>query len=170
MFKCLRQNLNGEVNEIFWFFQSEPANVKKRHSLSIRQLLHFIYRTFDIGTPHTLLRQCHRPWLKNWALKSQRGGRWWPSIYLWPCLRFRVNPRPLINHPDDNDRRTLVIHMSFSFWLLTFESGDSSQVKKDITDCKGEEINKMTTIFTQKRQLRTILSENSCHFVNFQAL
>ena len=81
-----------------------------------------------------------------------------------------MNPRPLINHPDDNDRRTLVIHMSFSFWLLTFESGDSSQVKKDITDCKGEEINKMTTIFTQKRQLRTILSENSCHFVNFQAL
>ena len=75
VFESLRQDLNGEVNEIFWFFQSEPANVKKRHSLSIRQLLHFIYRTFDIGTPHTLLRQCHRPWLKNWALKSQRGGR-----------------------------------------------------------------------------------------------
>ena len=76
VFKRLRQNLNGEVNEIFWFFQSEPANVKKKkHSLLIRQLLHFIYRTFDIRAPHTLLRQCYRPWSKNWALKSQRGGR-----------------------------------------------------------------------------------------------
>ena len=35
VFKRLRQNLNGEVNEIFWFFQSEPANVKKKKTLFI---------------------------------------------------------------------------------------------------------------------------------------
>ena len=64
----------------------------------------------------------------------------------------------------------LGVHMFFSFWLLTFELRDLSQVKKEIIDCKGEQIHKMTTILTQKRQLRTILSENSCHFVNFQAL
>ena len=39
--------------------------------------------------------------------------------------------------------------MSFSFGLLASESRDLSQDEKEITDCKAEEIHKMTTIFTQ---------------------
>ena len=57
--------------------------------------------------------------------------------------------------------------MSSSFGLLGVESRDFSHAEKERTACKAEEIHKMTTIFTQKRQPRNIFSENSCHFVNF---
>ena len=40
--------------------------------------------------------------------------------------------------------------MSSSFWLLEVESCDFSQAEKERTACKGEQIHKMTTIFTQK--------------------
>ena len=43
--------------------------------------------------------------------------------------------------------------MSSSFWLLRVESRDSSQAEKERTDCKVEQIHKMTTIFTQKDNL-----------------
>ena len=33
VFESLRQNLDGEVNEIFGFFQPEPANVKEKDTL-----------------------------------------------------------------------------------------------------------------------------------------
>ena len=36
------------------------------------------------------------------------------------------------------------------------------KLRKKKTACKGEQIHKMTTIFTQV----VILNENSCHFVN----
>jgi hypothetical protein len=49
---------------------------------------------------------------------------------------------------------------------LGVESPDFSHADKERTACKAEQIHKMTTIFTQKRQPRTILTENSCHFVN----
>jgi hypothetical protein len=39
--------------------------------------------------------------------------------------------------------------MSFSFWLLRVESHDFSQAERERTDCIAEQINKMTTIFTQ---------------------
>ena len=39
--------------------------------------------------------------------------------------------------------------MSPSFWLLVVESCDFSQAEKEITACKAEQINEMTTIFTQ---------------------
>ena len=43
--------------------------------------------------------------------------------------------------------------MSFSFWLLGVESRDFSHAekerKKERTDCKAEQIHKITTIFTQ---------------------
>ena len=54
--------------------------------------------------------------------------------------------------------------MSSSFWLLQVESCDFFQAEIERSACKAEQIHKMTTIFT--RQPRTILSENSCHFVN----
>ena len=49
--------------------------------------------------------------------------------------------------------------MSSSFWLLEVESRDFSHAEKERTACKAEQIN-------SKRQPRTILNENSCHFVN----
>ena len=39
--------------------------------------------------------------------------------------------------------------MSSRFWLLRVESRDFSQVEKEGTACKAEQIHKMTTIFTQ---------------------
>ena len=42
-----------------------------------------------------------------------------------------------------------VVYMSSSFWLLAVESRDLSQAEKEITAFKAEQINKMTTIFTQ---------------------
>ena len=43
--------------------------------------------------------------------------------------------------------------MSSSFWLLKVESRDFSQAEKERTACQAEQINKMTTIFTQKDNL-----------------
>ena len=39
--------------------------------------------------------------------------------------------------------------MSSSFWLLGVESHDFSLAEKERTACKAEQINKITTIFTQ---------------------
>ena len=39
--------------------------------------------------------------------------------------------------------------MSSSFWLLGVESRNFSNAEKERTACKAEQINKMTTIFTQ---------------------
>ena len=39
--------------------------------------------------------------------------------------------------------------MCSSFWLLGVELRDFSQAEKETTDCKDEQIHKMTTIFTQ---------------------
>ena len=39
--------------------------------------------------------------------------------------------------------------MSSSFWLLALGSRDLSQAEKERNSCKAEQINKMTTIFTQ---------------------
>ena len=44
---------------------------------------------------------------------------------------------------------TKVLYMSSSFWLLGFESRDFSHAEKERTACKDEQIQKMTTIFTQ---------------------
>ena len=41
-----------------------------------------------------------------------------------------------------------VVYMSSSFWLLAVGSNDLSQAEKEITACKAEQINKMTTIFS----------------------
>ena len=56
--------------------------------------------------------------------------------------------------------------MSSSFRLLGVESRDFSQAKKERTACKALQIHKMTNYFHSKRQPRTILSKNSCHFMN----
>ena len=42
-----------------------------------------------------------------------------------------------------------VVYMSSSFWLLAVGSRDLSPAEKKITACKAEQINKMTTIFSQ---------------------
>ena len=44
--------------------------------------------------------------------------------------------------------------MSSSFGLLAPESRDFFQAEKDKTACKGEQIHKMTTSFTQNDKLR----------------
>ena len=44
--------------------------------------------------------------------------------------------------------------MSSSFWLLAVGSCDLSQAEKETTACKADQIHKMTTIFTQKDNLR----------------
>ena len=59
---------------------------------------------------------------------------------------------------------SLVLYMSSSFWLLQVESHDLSQAEKKRTTWTAERIYKMT-IYSKKLP-RTILSENSCHFVN----
>ena len=56
--------------------------------------------------------------------------------------------------------------MSSTFVLLWGESRGVSHAEKERTVWKDAQIQKMTTIFTQKRHPRTIFSENSCHFVN----
>ena len=43
--------------------------------------------------------------------------------------------------------------MSSSFWQLGVESRDFSQAEKGRTDCKAEQIHKLTTIFTQNDNL-----------------
>ena len=43
--------------------------------------------------------------------------------------------------------------MFSNFWLLAVGSLDLSQAEKEITDCKVEQIHKLTTIFTQKDNL-----------------
>ena len=40
-------------------------------------------------------------------------------------------------------------YMSSSFWLLGVESRDFSHAGKERTDCKADQIHKMTIIFTQ---------------------
>ena len=57
--------------------------------------------------------------------------------------------------------------MSSSFGLLALGSRDLSQDEKEITSCKAEQINKMTTIFTLNSPMVVVLRQNSCHFVNF---
>ena len=42
-----------------------------------------------------------------------------------------------------------VFYMSSSFWLLAVGSNDLSEAEKEITACKAEQTNKMTTIFSQ---------------------
>ena len=42
-----------------------------------------------------------------------------------------------------------VVYMSSSFWLLAVGSNDLSEAEKEITACKAEQTNKMTTIFSQ---------------------
>ena len=51
--------------------------------------------------------------------------------------------------------------MSLSLWYST-----CPQAEKERTACKAGQIHKMTTIFGQKQQPRTILSKNNCQFVN----
>ena len=43
--------------------------------------------------------------------------------------------------------------MSSSFWLLGVESPDFPQPEKEGTACKAEQVDKMTTIFTQNNNL-----------------
>ena len=43
----------------------------------------------------------------------------------------------------------MILYMWFSFWLLGVESRDFSHAEKERTACKDEQIQKMTTIFTQ---------------------
>ena len=66
-----------------------------------------------------------------------------------------------------NDKQPLVLYMSSSFWLLGVESRDFSQAEKERKKVLPK-LNKFTkdNYFQSKRQPRTILSENSCHFVN----
>ena len=47
-----------------------------------------------------------------------------------------------------------VLYISSSLWLLGFESRDFSHGEKERTACKAEQIKKMTTIFTQRDNLR----------------
>ena len=42
-----------------------------------------------------------------------------------------------------------VLYMSSSFWQLGVESRDFFHAEKERNACKGEQIHKMTTIFTQ---------------------
>ena len=46
-----------------------------------------------------------------------------------------------------------VVYMSSSFWLSAVESRDLSQAEKKIPAFKAEQINKMTTIFSQNDNL-----------------
>ena len=58
--------------------------------------------------------------------------------------------------------------MSSSFWLLGVQSRDFSQAEKERTTILAKPSNSQNAnYFHSKRQPRTILSENSCHFVNF---
>ena len=50
---------------------------------------------------------------------------------------------------------TKVIYMSSRFWLLSVGSRDLSQAEKEITDCKDEQLYKMT-IFTQNDKLEPL--------------
>jgi hypothetical protein len=52
----------------------------------------------------------------------------------------------------------------FGCWELTHVT--FIMLTKKWTACKTEEIQKITMIFTQRRQQMTTLSENSCHFVD----
>ena len=49
-----------------------------------------------------------------------------------------------------------VLYMSSIFWLLGVESRDFSQAENERTACKAEQIHKMTTIFTQNDNLRSL--------------
>ena len=61
----------------------------------------------------------------------------------------------------------LILGCSTCPLVLGVESRDFSQAEKERTACKTEQIHKMTTRYSHsKRQPRTILSDNSCHFVN----
>ena len=53
-----------------------------------------------------------------------------------------------------------MFYMSSSFWQLGVESRDFWHADKERAACKAEQIHKMTTIFTQNDNLKTILSEN----------
>ena len=46
------------------------------------------------------------------------------------------------------------VYMSSSFGRLALASRNLSQAEKEITPCKAERIQKLTTIFTQKDNLR----------------
>ena len=56
---------------------------------------------------------------------------------------------------------TKLLYMSTSFCLLRVESCDFSQAEKEITACKAEQINKMTTVFTQKDNLGLFWAKNN---------
>ena len=60
-----------------------------------------------------------------------------------------------------------VLYMSSSFWLLRVESRDFSKAKKEKKNCLQSWANPQDdNHFHSKRLPRTILSENSCHFMN----
>ena len=70
-----------------------------------------------------------------------------------PQLRFKKDEAQVVRLPlqyfNGQFQRTLVLYMSFSFWLLRVESQDFSQAEKERTACKAKQIHNMTTIFTQ---------------------
>ena len=54
------------------------------------------------------------------------------------------------------------LHVPF-FWPLQVELCDFSQAEKERTDCKVEQIHKMTTIFTQKDNLGPFKDDLDIH-------
>ena len=60
--------------------------------------------------------------------------------------------------------------MSSSFWLLGVESHDFYQAEKERTACKAEQIQKMTTIFTQKPLLILLYSVQPKMLKDFSVL
>ena len=49
----------------------------------------------------------------------------------------------------DSQEVCKVLYMSSRFWLLGVESRDFSHAEEEKTDCKAEQIHKMTTNFNQ---------------------
>ena len=80
-------------------------------------------------------------------------------IYRFPLIQ---NKSQIGIHKHFNAPTIKVLYMSSSFWVLGVESHDYSHAERE----KTEHTHKMTIIFTQNDNLRSILSENSCHFVN----
>ena len=56
-------------------------------------------------------------------------------------------------HGDKKVSLAQVLYMSSSFWPLGVEANDFSHAEKERTACKGEQIDKMTAIFTQTDNL-----------------
>ena len=116
----------------------------------------------------SFLKKCHLYLFREDVIKH-----WTQDIIILYLVLDIVSQWLWYMIPKANGKRVshfIFFMVSYIWSSASFDSRDSSQVEKKILLFQAEQIHKFKTVIIQNGRLfsnRTILSENSCHFVNF---